>query len=99
MNILDALWGGTIRPRERSMEYGGEYYKLYRSKRAKRDRFLSMLTPEAKEAYDAFCETDVELTEISDKDLFIKGFRLGVQFFLAAVSEYRSPLPQDEEED
>lgn len=95
MNILDDLWGGAVRPRNRSMEYGGEYHSLYKSARARQDRFLSLLSPEAKEAYDAFCKAEAELTEISDKDLFIKGYRLGVQLFLAAVSEYRSPLPQD----
>ena len=99
MNVLDALWGGNIRPCHRSMEYGGEYYRLYRKEKASRDRFLSMLNVEQRATYDAYSQAGTELTEISEKDLFIKGFRLGVQLFLAAVSEYHSPLPQDEVEE
>lgn len=99
MTILEELWGGKIRPCFRSMEYGGEYARLYRKARASRDRFLSLLTEEARAAYDAFSQADAELTEISDRDIFIKGFRLGVQLFLAAIGEYRSPLPQDDGEE
>jgi hypothetical protein len=51
------------------------------------------LTPEAKEAYNEFCKTNIELMAISDADCFAKGFRLGIRFLLAAIIEDNSQLP------
>lgn len=93
MNILEALWGGAIRPCERTVKRGTEYARLQKATQKAYDRFWSMLTPEGKEAYKAYSETNIELMSISEADIFTKGFRLGVQLLLAGICEDDSQLP------
>lgn len=95
--ILDRLWGGAVRPCERTVRQGSEYARLQATMERAYDRFWSMLTPEVKDAYNAFYNTYMELMAISDADCFAKGFRLGVQLLLAAIMEDESQLPPLEE--
>ena len=92
--ILEQLWDGGIRPCERTVRKGSEYARLQEAAQKEYDRFWRLLSPDAKEAYSAFCETNNSLTSISDRDCFIKGFRLGAQLVLAAICEDDSQLPQ-----
>ena len=91
--VLEDLWCGAIRPCEREVRPNSEYARLQSAMEKEHDRFWSMLTPEAKEAYNEFCKTNIELMAISDADCFAKGFRLGIQFLLAAIIEDNSQLP------
>ena len=95
--VLDQLWGGEIRPCDRVVKRGGEYERLQKNAQTQYDRFWSLLTPEAKEACKAFEEANLSLMSISDRDFFVKGFRLGVQLVLAAICEDDTQLPQLEE--
>ena len=96
--ILEQLWVGAIRPCERAVKRNSEYARLQALMQKEHDRFWSMLTPEAREAYNAFCETNIELMSISDADCFAKGFRLGVRLLLAAIAEDDSQLPPLEDD-
>ena len=95
--VLDQLWGGEIRPCDRTVRRGGEYERLQKIAQTQYDRYWSLLTPEAKEAYKAFEDANLSLMSISDRDFFVKGFRLGVQMMLAAICEDDTQLPQLEE--
>ena len=95
--VLDQLWGGEIRPCDRVVKRGSEYERIRDMAQREHDRFWSLLTPEAKEAYKAFEEANLSLMSISDRDFFVKGFRLGVQLVLAAICEDDTQLPQLEE--
>ncbi len=97
MNVLEALWGGAIRPCERTVKRGTEYARLQKATQKAYDRFWNMLTPDGKEAYKAYSEANIELMSISEADIFTKGFRLGVQFLLAGICEDDSQLPPLEE--
>ena len=97
MNILEALWGGAIRPCERTVRRGTEYARLQKTAQKAYDRFWSMLTSEEKEAYKEYSEANIELMSISEADIFTKGFRLGVRLLLAAICEDDSQLPPLEE--
>lgn len=97
MNILHALWGGAIHPSDRTVQRGSEYARLQEAAKKAYDRFWSMLTPEEKEAYTAFTDIEIELSCISDADIFAKGFRLGVKLLLAVIGEEETQLPPLEE--
>lgn len=98
MRILEALWGGQIRPADRNVKHDSDFDRLRNAAQVDYDRFWSLLAPEAKEAYEAYCMKNAELSVISERDFFIKGFRLGMQILLAAISEYPSQLPQSGDE-
>ena len=97
MNILEALWGGAIRPCERTVRRGTEYARLQKTAQKAYDHVWSMLTPEEKEAYKEYSEANIELMSISEADIFTKGFRLGVRLLLAVICEDDSQLPPLEE--
>ncbi len=97
MNILEALWGGAIRPSERKVKRGSEYDRVRQEVGEAYDNFWAMLTPEEKAAYNAYSEEYHHLMSISEADSFIKGFRLGVQLLLAAICEDDTQLPPLEE--
>lgn len=92
--VLKQLWDGSIRPCERSVQSGSEFARLQQDAQEQHDRFMALLTPEAKDIYSAYCKLDAELSVISDMDFFIKGYRLGAQLIFAAIGEYDSQLPQ-----
>ena len=94
MDVLDALWGGNIRPCERAVRKGSEYEHLQNAAQKEHDRLWSMQTPEGKEVFESFLNANSAVVSISDKDFFVKGFRLGVQLILAAIKEDESQLPQ-----
>ena len=93
MNILEALWGGAVRPCERTVKRGSEYDRVRQEASEAYDRFWAMLTPEAKAAYNAYSEVYHHLMSISETDSFIKGFRLGIQLLLAAAYDDDTQLP------
>lgn len=97
MNILEALWGGAIRPCERTVRRGTEYARLQDAALRAYDRFWAMLSEDQKEAYKTLADLDMERTAISDADIFAKGFRLGVRLLLAVICEEDSQLPPLEE--
>ena len=59
MNVLEALWGGAIRPCERTVKRGTEYARLQKATQKAYDSFWSVLTPEGKEAYKAYSEANI----------------------------------------
>lgn len=93
MNILEALWGGAIRPCERTVKRGSEYERVREEANKAYDSFWSMLSPEEKAAYNTYSEIRNHLLSISEADIFIKGYRLGVRLLLAAICEEDSQLP------
>lgn len=97
MTVLERLWGGSIRPCERTVKRGTEYARLQKNAEKAYDRFWSMLTAEEKEAYRIYSEANTELMSLSEADIFTKGFRLGVQLLLAGICEDDSQLPPLEE--
>ena len=97
MNILEALWGGAIRPCERTVKRGSEYDRVRQEASAAYEKFWAMLTPEEKAAYNAYSEVYHHLMSISEADSFTKGFRLGVQILLAVISKEDTQLPPMED--
>ena len=94
MDILKELYFGNIQPIERSIKEGSKYQELERETGFLEAAFRSELSAEGKQAYDAFIKKQVEMMELSECDIFIKGFRLGMGLLLAGLTEYDSPLPQ-----
>ena len=97
MNILEALWGGGVRPCERTVKQGSEYDMIRKETSNAYDRFWSMLSREEKDAFNTYSELNNHLLSISEADIFAKGFRLGVQLLLASICQEDTQLPQLED--
>ena len=93
MSILEALWGGGVRPCDRTVKQGSEYDIVRKEASKAYDHFWDMLTPEEKDAYNTFSEYNNHLLSISEADIFTKGFRLGIQLIFAAICKDDTQLP------
>lgn len=97
MYFLKDLWYGNINPSERYARRGSEYKKLTEEANDCMDRLISELTPTGVEALEEFLDKQMMLHSLSEEDTFIRGVRIGAQFILDVVGDYRSQLPQSGE--
>ena len=94
MLILEDLWDGKVAPSERECPKDKEYSRLAHEGSKYLDEVLKELSHAGKKAFDQYYDTETQLMAISERDCFIKGVRIGAQFVLDVLGEYRSPMPQ-----
>ena len=80
MNTIQDLYYGRISPYEMSISTAPEYQKL----KALADQHEDLLreTLEQKELLDKLTECITDISSISERDMFIAGFRLGVKLMI-----------------
>ena len=98
MFILDELWNDGLDLSARFMRKGSRYAKLTKQLSQEEEKFCGELSSAGKDAYEAYCKTHCEMSDIAERDSFIKGFRLGAMLILDVVSPYHSQLPTSLEE-
>lgn len=89
MYILNDLWHGNISPCEKFICSDSEYMKLFTKYVKDAEQIRKALSPEKQEKYDEIEELRLKLTDISEQDSFIVGFRLGARLILDIVGEYK----------
>ena len=98
MYLLKDLWHGSVNPSERYGRRGSEYMKLSKEVSDCMDQLIQDLPPKSVELLDEYLDKRVILNAIMEKDSFIRGVRIGAQFILDVIGDYRSQLPQADEE-
>lgn len=86
MSILEELWRGRLAPGSQKVEEGTDYARYQHEFQEEEARFSESLSPEARDAYDALCEKQTFLSYMTERDSFIKGFRLAGLLALEVVS-------------
>ena len=90
MYVLDKLWQGKLSPNEQCIVHGSEYSDL-RSKAVQLEKkILSGLSDEGKRTLQEYQELRDQMAYISEKDMFVNGFRTGVGLLLDAIGTYDS---------
>ena len=79
MKIIEDLYYGRISPYEMSTSTAPEYQKLKALADRNEDLLRESLSDEQKELLDKLIETVTDISSISELDMFINGFRLGVK--------------------
>ena len=98
MFVLDKLWRGKLSPNEQCIVHGSEYSDL-RSKAVQLEKkILSSLSDEGKRTLQEYQELREQMAYISEEDMFVNGFRIGVGLFLDAVGTYESQFVRYHEE-
>ena len=87
MKIIEDLYYGRISPYEMSISVAPEYQKLKALADRKEDSLRELLSDEQKELLDKFIETVTDISSISKRDMFIKGFRLGVKLMMDVMTD------------
>ena len=82
MNTLQDLYYGRISPYEMSISTAPEYQKLKALADKNEDLLRETLSDEQKELLEKLTECITDISSISERDMFIAGFRLGVKLMI-----------------
>ena len=85
MGILEDLWDGNIAHSHRRSTPAEE--AMQKAIHKNEEKLTSMLTPEAKEILEELMDRQGELASLSDCEIFIEGFRMGVKVMLEALEK------------
>ena len=98
MYVLDKLWQGKLSPNEQCIVHGSEYSDL-RSKAVQLEKqIISSLSDDGKRVLREYQELREQMAYISEEDMFVNGFRIGVGLILDAVGSYESQFIRYHEE-
>ena len=87
MNTIQDLYYGRISPYEMSISTAPEYQKLKALADRNEDLLKETLSDEQKELLDKLIECITDISSISERDMFIVGFRLGVKLMIDVMKD------------
>ena len=87
MNTIQDLYYGRISPYEMSISATPEYQKLKTLADKNEDLLKETLSDEQKELLDKLTECITDISSISERDMFIAGFRLGMKLMIDLMKD------------
>ena len=88
MYVLDKLWQGKLSPNEQCIVHGSEYSDIRHKATQLSKQIVSSLSDEAKQKFQEYQDLREQMCYISEEDMFVNGFRIGVGLLLDAVGPY-----------
>ena len=87
MNTIQDLYYGRISPYEMSISTAPEYQKLKALADKNENLLKETLSDEQKELLEKLTECITDISSISERDMFIAGFRLGVKLMIDVMKD------------
>ena len=87
MNTIQDLYYGRISPYEMSITATPEYQKLKALAEKNENLLRETLSDEQKELLDKLTECITDISSISERDMFIAGFKLGVKLMIDVMKD------------
>ena len=87
MNTIQDLYYGRISPYEMSISTVPEYQKLKALANRNEDLLRESLSDEQKELLEKLTECITDISSISERDMFIAGFRLGMKLMIDVMKD------------
>ena len=87
MNTIQDLYYGRISPYEMNISTAPEYQKLKTLADKNEDLLRETLSDEQKELLDKLIESITNISSISERDMFIAGFRLGMKLMIDVMKD------------
>ena len=87
MNTIQDLYYGRISPYEMSISTAPEYQNLKTLANKNEDLLRESLSDEQKELLDKLIESVTDISSISERDMFIAGFRLGMKLMIDVMKD------------
>ena len=84
MKILDELWYGNIAPFEQSTRGDKRFAELLKLVNQNREELVGTLADKQKETLEKYEEIMNEMYNVTERDAFSYGFRLGVRLMSEA---------------
>ena len=87
MNTIQDLYYGRISPYEMSISTAPEYQKLKALADKNENLLKETLSDEQKELLEKLTESITDISSISERDMFIAGFRLGMKLMIDVMKD------------
>ena len=87
MSTIQDLYYGRISPYEMSISAVPEYQKLKALADQHEDLLRETLSDEQKELLEKLIECITDISSISERDMFITGFQLGVKLMIDVMKD------------
>ena len=87
MNTIQDLYYGRISPYEMNISATPEYQKLKALAGKNEDMLRETLSDEQKELLEKLTENITDISSISERNMFITGFRLGVKLMIDVMKD------------
>lgn len=82
MTILEQIWYDKLTPLPPRNTSDRRYSKLLDISGESEKKLLQLLTEEGKELFKKYTDAQSELCDVSERDVFINGFRTGAKLML-----------------
>ena len=90
MYVLDKLWQGKLSPNEQCVQHGSEYSELRHKAAQLGKQITDSLSDDGRRMLQEYQDLREQMSYISEEDMFVNGFRIGVGLLLDAVGTYES---------
>ena len=87
MSTIQDLYYGRISPYEMSISTAPEYHKLKNLADKSEKLLRESLSDEQKELLEKLTESITDISSISERDMFIAGFRLGMKLMIDVMKD------------
>ena len=87
MKIIEDLYYGRISPYEMNISATPEYQKLKALADRNEDLLRESLSDMQKELLEKLIEFVTDISSISERDMFMAGFRLGVKLMIDVIKD------------
>lgn len=86
MDILEELYYGNIVPNEKCAKFDDEVKELLKLLNRNEEKLTATLTELQKETFEKYKDCNREISEISEREIFLNGFRLGARIIIDVVN-------------
>ena len=86
MYTLEDLYYGNIVPNEKCAKFDDEVKELLKLLNRNEEKLVATLTEVQKETFEKYKDCNREISEISEREIFLNGFRLGARIIIDVVN-------------
>ena len=88
MRILEEFWYGNLHPSEKKFRRQTEFDKILKLLVRHEEKLMDSLNESEKETFEKYRECCGELSDISNCEIFINGFKLGARFIIECYNNH-----------
>lgn len=86
MDILEDLYYGNLFPHEKVSKLDDETKELLGLLNKNEEKLIATLSDEQKEIFEKFKDCNREISEISERQSFITGFKIGAKIVIESIT-------------
>ena len=86
MDILEDLYYGNLFPHEKCAKFDDEVKELLKLLKRNEEKLEATLTEAQKETFEKYKDCNREISEISEREIFLNDFRLGARIIIDVVN-------------